>query len=121
MNGRVHKVPGAKLQRWIMKRREEWKGPEIGLRMALGAERAKVIWMALREVFLMAAAGLAIGLPVMFATNKFIQSFLFQMTPNDPWAITGAAFALVLVAVMAGYGPALRASKIDPWNALRHE
>jgi ABC-type antimicrobial peptide transport system permease subunit len=89
--------------------------------MALGAERAKLIWMVLREVFLMAAGGLAIGLPVVFATNKFVQSFLFEITPNDPWAITGAAFVLVLVAVMAGYGPALRASKIDPWNALRHE
>jgi len=94
---------------------------EIGLRMALGAERAKLIWMVLREVFLMAAGGLAIGLPVVFATNKFVQSFLFEITPNDPWAITGATFVLVLVAVMAGYGPALRASKIDPWNALRHE
>ena len=94
---------------------------EIGLRMALGAARAKLIWMVLREVLLMAACGLAIGLPVVFATNKFIQAFLFEVTPNDPWAITGAAFVLVLVAVMAGYGPALRASKIDPWNALRNE
>src|SRR6185369_3554941 len=70
---------------------------EIGLRMALGAERAKLIWMVLREVFLMAAGGLAIGLPVVFATNKFVQSFLFEVTPNDPWAITGAAFVLVFI------------------------
>ena len=55
------------------------------------------------------------------ATTKFVQSFLFEMKPNDPWAIAGAAVVLVLAAVAAGYGPAWRASRIDPWNALRHE
>jgi predicted permease len=94
---------------------------EIGLRMALGAERRRLIWMVLREVFVMAAVGLAIGLPVALATTKFVKSFLFEMKPNDPWAIAGAAVALVLAAVAAGYGPAWRASRIDPWNALRHE
>jgi len=94
---------------------------EIGLRMALGAERRKLIWMVLREVFVMAAVGLAIGLPVALATTKFVKSFLFEMKPNDPWAIAGAAVVLVLAAVAAGYGPAWRASRIDPWNALRHE
>ena len=94
---------------------------ELGLRMALGAERRKLIWMVLREVFVMAAVGLAIGLPVALATTKFVKSFLFEMKPNDPWAIAGAAVVLVLAAVAAGYGPAWRASRIDPWNALRHE
>ena len=94
---------------------------EIGLRMALGAERKKLIWMVLREVFVMAAVGLAIGVPVALATTKFVKSFLFDMKPNDPWAIAGAAVVLVLAAVVAGYGPAWRASRIDPWNALRHE
>jgi ABC-type lipoprotein release transport system permease subunit len=55
------------------------------------------------------------------ATNKFIQAFLFGVTPNDPCAILGSELVLVVVAVLAGYGLALRASKIDPWNALRHE
>jgi macrolide transport system ATP-binding/permease protein len=94
---------------------------ELGLRMALGAQRKKLIWMVLREVFAMAAVGLAIGVPVALATTKFVQSFLFEMKPNDPWAIAGAAVVLVLAAVAAGYGPAWRASRIDPWNALRHE
>ena len=94
---------------------------EIGLRMALGAERRRLIWMVLREVFVMAAVGLAIGLPVALATTKFVKSFLFEMKPNDPLAIMGAAVVLVLAAVAAGYGPAWRASRIDPWNALRHE
>jgi ABC-type antimicrobial peptide transport system permease subunit len=89
--------------------------------MALGAQRKKLIWMVLREVFVMAGVGLAIGLPIALATTKFVQSFLFEMKPNDPWAIAGAAVLLVVAAVAAGYGPAWRASRIDPWNALRHE
>jgi len=75
----------------------------------------------LREVLTMAVVGLAVGLPVAFATTKFVKSFLFDMKPNDPWAIAGAAVLLVLAAVAAGFGPAWRASRIDPWNALRHE
>lgn len=94
---------------------------ELGLRMALGAQRKRLIWMVLREVCLMAAVGLAIGVPIALATTKFVKSFLFDMKPNDPLAIVGAAMVLVLAAVAAGYGPAWRASRIDPWNALRHE
>jgi macrolide transport system ATP-binding/permease protein len=94
---------------------------EIGLRMALGAERQRLIWMVLREVFVMAAIGLALGLPVVFATTRFVKSFLFEMKANDSWAIAGAAVVLVSAAIAAGYGPAWRASRIDPWNALRHE
>jgi ABC-type antimicrobial peptide transport system permease subunit len=77
--------------------------------------------MVLREVVAMAAVGLVIGLPLAFATTKFVKSFLFDMKPNDPWAIMGAALLLVAAAVAAGYGPAWRASRVDPWNALRHE
>jgi ABC-type antimicrobial peptide transport system permease subunit len=94
---------------------------EIGLRMELGAERQRLIWMVLREVLTMAAIGLAVGLPLAFATTKFVKSFLFEMKPNDPWAIAGATVVLVAAAVVAGYGPAWRASRIDPWNALRDE
>ena len=94
---------------------------EIGLRMALGAERPRLIWMVLREVLIMSAAGLAIGLPVALATTKFVKSFLFDMKPNDPIAIVGAATILVLAAIAAGYGPAWRASRIDPCVALRDE
>jgi predicted permease len=94
---------------------------EIGLRMALGAERRRLIWMVLREVIAMVAAGLAIGLPIALGTTRFVQSFLFDMKANDPWAIVGAAATLVVAAIAAGYGPAWRASRIDPWLALRDE
>jgi macrolide transport system ATP-binding/permease protein len=94
---------------------------ELGLRMALGAQRPRLVWMVMREVFAMAAVGLAIGLPVAFATTKFVKAFLFGMKPNNPWALAGAAVVLLIAAAVAGYGPAWRASRIDPWNALRDE
>jgi macrolide transport system ATP-binding/permease protein len=94
---------------------------EIGIRMALGAQRVGVIWMVLRQVFVLAMVGLAIGLPIALATSKFVESFLFGMKPDDPWAISVAVAVLVAAAVIAGYAPARRASKIDPMVALRHE
>jgi len=94
---------------------------EIGIRMALGAQRVGVIWMVLRQVFVLAMVGLAIGLPIALATSKFVESFLFGMKPDDPWAISVAVAVLVAAAVIAGYAPARRASKIDPRVALRHE
>ena len=94
---------------------------EIGIRMALGARRGGVIWMVLRQVFVMAITGLAIGLPIAFAASKLVESFLFGMKPNDPVAIAVAVAVLIAAAVIAGYAPARRASKIDPMAALRHE
>ena len=94
---------------------------EIGIRMALGAQRGKLVWMVLREVSGMALAGLAIGLAAALVTTKFVQSFLFQMKPNDPAALVAASAILLAAAMAAGYAPARRASKIDPWIALRDE
>jgi macrolide transport system ATP-binding/permease protein len=94
---------------------------EIGIRMALGAQRGGVIWMVLRQVFVLAIVGLAIGLPVALATSKLVESFLFGMKPDDPVAIGVAVAVLIAAAVIAGYVPARRASKIDPMAALRHE
>jgi len=94
---------------------------EIGIRMALGAQRGKLLWMVLREVSGMALAGLAIGMAAALATTKFVQSFLFQMKPNDPAALVAASAILLAAAMAAGYAPARRASKIDPWIALRDE
>jgi predicted permease len=94
---------------------------EIGIRMALGAQRGAVVWMVLREVFALAAVGLLISVPAAFAISKLIKSFLFGMKPNDPLALTAAIMTLLGAALLAGYLPARRASRIDPMIALRHE
>jgi ABC-type antimicrobial peptide transport system permease subunit len=94
---------------------------EIGLRMALGAGRGTVIWMVLREVCVLAAVGLAIGVPTALSTSKLIESFLFATKPNDLPALAVAAAMLLTATFVAGYGPARRASRVDPMIALRHE
>jgi macrolide transport system ATP-binding/permease protein len=94
---------------------------EIGIRMALGAERRRIIWMVLREVFALGAAGLAIGLAVAWATAKFVESFLFGVKRNHPGSLAISVFVLLAVVFLAGYAPAWKASRIDPMAALRHE
>jgi predicted permease len=94
---------------------------EIGIRMALGAQRGAVVWMVLREVFALAAVGLAISVPTALGTSKFVKTFLFGMKPNDPRALTVAVAILLSAALLAGYVPARKASRIDPMIALRHE
>ena len=94
---------------------------EIGIRMALGAEPRAVVWMVLREVLVLAAAGLTISVPAALGASKFVESFLFGMKPNDPLALTLAVAILLGAALLAGYVPARKASRIDPMTALRHE
>ncbi len=94
---------------------------EIGIRMALGAQRARVVRMILLQVFALAAVGLAIGVPAALGTSKLVASFLYGMKANDPLAITAAVVILLGAAILAGYAPARRASRIDPMVALRHE
>jgi macrolide transport system ATP-binding/permease protein len=94
---------------------------EIGIRMALGARRAGVIWMVLREVLILTLLGLVTSLPLARAASRLIQSFLFEMQPNDVRAIALAIVTLLSAALIASYGPARRASTIDPTTALRQE
>ncbi|MGC2635701.1 MAG: ABC transporter permease [Acidobacteriaceae bacterium] len=103
---------------------------EIGVRMALGAGRAAVQWMVLREILFLAALGLAIGIPVaLLGLNlvakledpHLIARILFGVSPNDPFALAAAALLMLTVAAFAGYFPARRASRIDPIIALRDE
>jgi predicted permease len=94
---------------------------EIGIRMALGAQRGRVVRLVVREVFLLAVLGLSIGLPTALAASRLIKSFLFRMNPNDPLAVALAVAILLCSALLAGYVPAWRASRIDPMVALRHE
>jgi macrolide transport system ATP-binding/permease protein len=94
---------------------------EIGIRMALGAQRTSVVGMVLRQVLVLAGVGLAIGLPAAFAISKLAESLLYGTKPNDPLALGAAAAILLGAAILAGYAPARRASRIDPVVALRHE
>jgi len=94
---------------------------EIGIRMALGAQRAAVVWMVLRQAVVLAVGGLAIGVATALILSKFIESFLFGVQPNSP-ATLALAIAILLSAVLvAGYVPARKASRIDPMTAVRHE
>jgi macrolide transport system ATP-binding/permease protein len=94
---------------------------EIGIRMALGAPRSRVVWMVLLEVLLLAAAGLVISIPAALFGTKLLKSFLYGTQPNDPISLTVAAVSLVVAATLAGYLPARKASRIDPMVALRNE
>ncbi|HKE26878.1 MAG TPA: FtsX-like permease family protein [Bryobacteraceae bacterium] len=94
---------------------------EIGIRMALGAQRVAVIWMVLRRVLLLAAAGLAISVPAALSASRLVKSFLFETQPNDPRTLALAGAVLLSAAILAGYAPARRASRIDPQAALRQE
>jgi predicted permease len=95
---------------------------EIGLRMALGAARASVVWMVLRESLVLAGIGLLLGVPAALAGTRVLQSMLFGLAPRDPvTTLTVAALAMVLLAAVAGYVPARRAARVDPLVALRAE
>lgn len=94
---------------------------EIGIRMALGAERDNVLWLVLRDTLLMIGIGALIGLPTAFALTRLVKSFLYGLTPQDPLSIGLATAGLIAVTVVAGYIPARRATKIDPMVALRYD
>jgi ABC-type antimicrobial peptide transport system permease subunit len=94
---------------------------EIGIRMALGASRTGVVWLVLRDTILMIAAGMAIGIPAAIGGARYIQSQLFGLKPADAITLVFASLLLTAVAVLAGYLPALRASRVDPMAALRYE
>jgi ABC-type antimicrobial peptide transport system permease subunit len=94
---------------------------EIGIRMALGAERASVLWLVLRDVTTMVIAGVAIGLPIALTLSRVVQSQLFELSAHDPIALVASAAVLTLVGLAAGYLPARRATRVDPMRALRYE
>jgi ABC-type antimicrobial peptide transport system permease subunit len=94
---------------------------EIGIRMALGAVQSNVVWMVMREVLMLVAIGVIVGVPASIGLAKLAQSQLFGLSGHDPMTVVLAAIFLAIVACAAGYVPAWRASKLDPITALRYE
>jgi predicted permease len=94
---------------------------EIGVRVAFGASPGQLVWLVLREVALLALAGVALGLPLAMAMTPLVASLLFEIAPRDPWMIAASAAVLIFVALVAGLLPARRAARMDPLVALRTE
>jgi len=94
---------------------------EIGIRVALGASPRQVVLPVVREGFVLAAVGIAIGLAGAFAAARALSTFLFGVGPADPWTFAGVALLLLAVALLASYVPSRRALKVDPIVALRAE
>ena len=94
---------------------------EIGIRMALGAQRRDVVRMVLGESLTLVALGIGLGVIVTIAAGKLVASLLFGVAPTDVVTMAGAAGFLVFVTAVAGFVPALRASRVDPTVALQYE
>jgi predicted permease len=94
---------------------------EFGIRIALGALKPRIVWSVLREVALLVALGLALGLPAAYGLARLAEALLYGLSPADPVALAGACGLLVLVAIAAGSMPARRATQVDPMRALRFE
>ena len=99
---------------WVARRTRE-----IGIRMALGAVRANVIWLVMREVLLLAGAGVLIGLPAALAVTRLVTSQLYGITPTDPSTLVWATVGVGVIAALSGYVPARRATQVDPVAAIR--
>jgi ABC-type antimicrobial peptide transport system permease subunit len=91
------------------------------VRMALGAQAGQVLYMIVSETARLAAAGIGAGLLAALLLSRFLSSMLFGLKPNDPLTLTAAALLLFAIALLAGWGPARKASCIQPVQALRHE
>ena len=94
---------------------------ELGIRMALGAQPARVIWLVMREVVVLLAIGLALGVPAALALGRYVSTQLYGIEPNDPMIAGSTIVLLSIVSAAAGMIPAYRASRIDPILALRYE
>ena len=94
---------------------------EVGIHMALGAQRRAVLWMVLREGLAVAGSGVAAGLALSVAATRLLRGLLYGIAPTDPYSYALAAASLATVAIVATYIPARRATRVDPLTALRHE
>ena len=105
------------LMSYIVSRRTN----EIGIRIAIGATRANVRWLVMREIVLLVAIGIAVGIPATLEGSRVVANMLFGMDGTSWWSLAGSVAGLLLVALIAGYLPAKRASRVDPMVALRYE
>ena len=94
---------------------------EMGIRLALGAQRRQVLWLVQRQVIVLAVAGLAIGVPLALMAAPLVGALLFGVAPTDYAAIATAGAVMLFVAIGAGFMPARRAARLDPLKALRTE
>ncbi len=94
---------------------------EVGVRMALGAQRGQVLWMVLKESLTVCAFGIAAGLPLALAGTRLLRSMLFGVAPGDPITVVFGLVGLMVVVLLASYIPAHRAASVDPMVALRYE
>jgi len=94
---------------------------ELGIRLALGAQRGLIVWSVMREVLLLLLVGLAVGVPTAIGLGRFVSAQLYGIQPHDPWIAGSTVLLLTLVSAAAGLIPAHRASRIDPILALRYE
>jgi len=94
---------------------------EIGIRMALGAQHNRVLWMVLKESLLLLGIGIALGVPATLATSRLVQAQLFGLSPSDPFTLTAAVLMIAIVTLATALFPARRAAKVDPMVTLRYE
>jgi ABC-type antimicrobial peptide transport system permease subunit len=94
---------------------------EMGVRMALGAQRSGILQLVIRDALVVTAIGILVGLGAAWAATRVLGSMLFGLSPRDPVTMIGAAVVLIAVATLAAFIPAWRASRVDPMMALRYE
>jgi ABC-type antimicrobial peptide transport system permease subunit len=94
---------------------------ELGVRMALGAKPGSVIWLVMKDVLQLLVLGLVVGIPAAIALGRLVGTQLYGIKANDPWIGGASMLVLILVASLAGFIPARRASRIDPILALHYE
>jgi ABC-type antimicrobial peptide transport system permease subunit len=97
------------------------RGQEVGIRMALGAQRRDVLWLILGQGARMAVIGVAIGVIASLVLTRLMSSMLYGVRAYDPLTFAGVASLVIAVAVLACYVPAMRATRVDPVTALRYE
>ena len=94
---------------------------EMGVRVALGAQRGDLLWLVMRQAGGMLIVGVAVGIGLALASGKLVRGFLYGVEAHDGWTLAGAAVLLMASGLVAAYLPARRAAGVDPMEALRAE